>query len=369
MCITLDVQGGAPAIGHSVTERAPSECNTSIRLLMLEPARFYTIRAITSHRVHTPSEELHLTLHTKVALPKPYLSHPGGSALAYPRDVHLTAHASADDPADIPAVVLRYTSDGTNVSINSPELPASGLILTSNTTVRARAFHTLYFDSEETVQFYHVLLPPRSHPQLPVALLLGGPREVPEGAQLQLASTGGGELLFRLGPTADHSAHPKPCGAPPETLSPAIGEWSPYESTLTITRGNTDGELLLCAYVHEYGYMPSAVASAQLRVRPWTQPVRLVTLEPPQGLPTITVTFAEPDGAVVWYVLEALNESTLCKARAMAARVAPNLTLAADGAWLEAMQQQAGLSLSRPASRTNTLTTGAACSPTGGVVL
>ena len=361
VCITLDVQGGTPAIGHSVTERAPSECNTSIRLLMLEPARFYTIRAITSHRVHTPSEELHLTLHTKVALPKPHLSHPGGSALAYPRDVHLTAHASADDPADIPAVVLRYTLDGTNVSINSPELPTSGLILRSNTTVRARAFHTLYFDSEETVQFYHVLLPPRSHPQLPVALLLGGPREVPEGAQLQLASTGGGELHFRLGPTADHSAHPKPCGAPPETLSPAIGEWSPYESTLTITRGNTDGELLLCAYVHEYGYMPSAVASAQLRVRPWTQPVRLVTLEPPQGLPTITVTFAEPDGAVVWYVLEALNESTLCKARAMAARVAPNLTLAADGAWLEAMQQQAGLSLSRPASRINTLTTGAAC--------
>jgi hypothetical protein len=355
VCITLDVQGGASAIGHSLTERALTECNASIRLLMLEPARFYTIRATTTHRMHTSSEELHLTLHTKVALPKPRLSQPGGPALAYPREMYLTANASADDPADIPAVVLRYTLDGTNVSISSPELPTSGLIFTSNTTVRVRAFHTLYFDSEETVQFYHVLLPSRSYPQLPVALLLGGPREVPEGALLQLASTGGGELRFRFGPTADHSAHPEPCGAPPETLSP-IGEWSPYASTLTITRGDTDGELLLCAYVHEYGYMPSAVASAQLRVRPWTQPVRLVTLEPPRGPPTVTVTFAEPDGAVVWYVLEALNESTLCKARAMAARVAPNLTLAADGAWLEAMQQQAGLSLSTTTSRTNTLT-------------
>ena len=367
VCISLDVQGGAPAIGHSLTERAASECNTSMRLLMLEPARFYTIRAITTHRMHAPSEEFHLTLHTKVALPTPHLSQPGGPTLAYQRHVHLTAYASAADPADIPGIVLRYTSDGTTVSIGGPELPASGLFLTSNTTVRVRAFHTLYFDSEETMQFYHVLLPPRSHPQLPVALLLGEPREVPEGAQLQLASTGGGKVRFRLGPTADHLDHFEPCGAPPETLSP-IGEWSPYESTLTITRGNTDGNLLLCVYVHEYGYMPSAVASTQLRVRPWTQPVRLVTLEPPQGPPTVTVTFAEPDGAVVWYVLEALNESSLCQARAMAARVAPNLTLGADGAWLDAMQQQAGLFLSTSFSCTNTLTKRRVLA-TGGAVL
>ena len=174
-------------------------------------------------------------------------------------------------------------------------------------------------------------------------------------------------MRFRLGPATDHLDQFEPCGAPPETLSP-IGEWSPYESTLTITRGNTDGNLLLFAYVHEYGYMPSAVASAQLRVRPWTQPVRLVKLEPPQGPPTVTITFAEPDGAVVWYVLEALNESSLCQARAMAARVAPNLTLGADGAWLDAMQQQAGPSLSTSCSCANTLSKRRVLAP-GGAVL
>ena len=348
VCVTISVQAGAAAAGRTPTEQTPSECNASVRLLLVEPARFYTIRAITTHRMHAPSEELNLTLHTKVALSKPRLSRPGGTALAYSLEANLTANASAEDPADIPAVVLRYTSDGTNVSSSSLQLPASGLVLTRNTTVRVRAFHPLYFDSEETVQFYHVLLPPRSHPQLPIALQLGGPREVPEGAQLQLASTSGGELRFSLGPTADNSAHPEPCGALLGTLSP-IGAWSRYEGTLTITRsGGTDGELLLCAYVHEYGYMPSAVVSAQLHVRPWTQPVRLVTLEPPQGPPTITLTFAEPDGAVVWYVLEALNNSALCEARAMAARIAPNLTLAADGVWRDAMQQQASRSLDQP---------------------
>ena len=87
--------------------------------------------------------------------------------------------------------------------------------------------------------------------------------------------------------------------------------------------------------------------SALLQVRPWTQPVRIMALEPPDGLPTVTVMLSSPEGAVVWYALEAINGSALCEAKAMAARVAPNLTLAANGAWAEAMQEQAAITLTR----------------------
>ena len=343
VCLTVSVQRGAPGTGLTPTERAP-QCNASAELVLGEAARFYSVRAITTHRMHLPSSELNLSLHTKVALPPPSLSQPGGPALAYPLTVNLTANASTEDPADVALVIIRYTTDDTDVSGNSPQLPASGLVLTSNTTVRVRAFHPLYFDSAETAQSYHVLLPPRSHPQLPAALQLGGPREVPEGAQLQLASTGGGELRYRLRPVNNPSTPAQPCDTLPEVLAAPQGSWSRYEGTLTLTRSSE--ELQLCAYVHEYGYMPSAVASAQLRVRPWTQPVRIVTLEPPQGPPTVTVTLAGPDGAIVWYALEAIDDSPLCEARAMAARVAPNLTLAADDAWLHAMELQA-----RPSSK------------------
>ena len=346
VCLTVGVQGGAPGIGLTPTERA-SQCGASSQLVLGEAARFYSVRAITTHRMHLPSSELNLSLHTKVALPPPRFSQPGGPALAYPLTVNLTANASAEDPADVPLVIIRYSTDDTDVSGSSPQLRASGLLLASNTTVRVRAFHPLYFDSEEAVQSYHVLLPPRSHPQLPVALQLGGPREVPEGAQLQLASTGGGELRFALRQVNSPSVPAQPCSTPPEVLATPQGSWSRYEGTLTLTRGSD--ELQLCAYVHEYGYMPSAVASAQLRVRPWTQPVRIATLEPPRGPPTVTLTLAGPDGAIVWYALEAIDDSALCEARAMAARVAPNLTLAADDAWLQAMQLQARSRPNRPA--------------------
>ena len=347
VCLSVGVQRGTSL---TPTERAP-QCSASAHLVLDEAARFYFVRAITTHRMHLPSSELSLSLHTKVALPPPCFSQPGGPALAYPLTVNLTANASAEDPADVPLVVIRYTTDGTAVSGSSPQLLASGLLLTSNTTVRVRAFHPLYFDSDEAAQSYHVLLPSRSHPQLPVALQLGGPREVPEGSQLGLASTAGGELRFTLRQVNNPSVPAQPCSTPPEVLAAPEGEWSQgswsrYEGTLTLTRSSA--ELQLCAYVHEYGYMPSAVASAQLRVRPWTQPVRIATLEPPRGPPAVTVTLAGPDGAIVWYALEAIGDSALCEARAMAARVAPNLTLAADDAWLHAMRRQARPHPNRP---------------------
>ena len=162
---------------------------------------------------------------------------------------------------------------------------------------------------------------------------------MPEGARLQLASTGAGELRVMLSEVSSPSVAGQPCGTPPQVFAAPHGAWSRYEGTLTLTRSSAD--LQLCAYVHEHGYMPSAVSSALLRVRPWTQPVRIATLEPPPGLPAVTVTLAGPEGAIVWYALEAIDDSPLCEARAMAARVAPNLTLAADAAWLHAMQLQA----------------------------
>lgn len=338
VCLAVAVERGAPGAGLAPSERAP-QCSASSELVLDEAARFYTVRAITSHRMHLPSIELNLSLHTKMALPAPRFSLPGGPALAYPLAVNLTANASAEDPTDVPHVIMRYTTDNTEVGGSSPQLPASGLLLSSNTTVRLRAFHPLYFDSAEAVQSYHVLLPPRSQPQLPVALQPGGAREVPEGARLQLASTGGGELRFMLSEVSSPSVPGQPCGTPPQVFAAPHGAWSRYQGTRTLTRSSA--ELQLCAYVHEHGYMPSAVSSAQLRVRPWTQPVRIVTLEPPPGPPTVTVTLAGPEGAIVWYALEAVDDSPLCEARAMAARVAPNLTLAADDAWLHAMRLQA----------------------------
>ena len=338
VCIAVAVQRGGPGAGLAPSERAP-QCSASSELVLEEAARFYTVRAITTHRMHLPSIELNLSLHTKVALPAPRFSQPGGLALAYPLAVNLTANASAEDPTDVPHVIIRYTTDNTEVGGSSPQLPASGLLLSSNTTVRLRAFHPLYFDSDEAVQSYHVLLPPRSQAQLPVALQPGGVREVPEGARLQLASTGGGELRVMLSEVSSPSVPGQPCGTPPQVFAPPHGAWSRYQGTLTLTRSSA--ELQLCAYVHEHGYMPSAVSSALLRVRPWTQPVRIATLEPPPGPPTVTVTLAGPEGAIVWYALEAIDDSPLCEARAMAARVAPNLTLAADDAWLHAMRLQA----------------------------
>ena len=338
VCLGVGVQRGAPGAGRAPSERGP-QCSARRELVLDEAARFYTVRAIVAHRMHLPSIELNLSLHTKVALPAPRFSRPGGPALAYPLAVNLTANASAEDPADVPHVIIRYTTDNTEVGGSSPQLPASGLLLSSNTTVRLRAFHPLYFDSAEAVQSYHVLLPPRSHAQLPAALQPGGVREVPEGARLQLASTGAGELRVMLSEVSSPSVAGPPCGTPPQVFAAPHGAWSRYEGTLTLTRSSAD--LQLCAYVHEHGYMPSAVSSALLRVRPWTQPVRIATLEPPPGPPTVTVTLAGPEGAIVWYALEAIDDSPLCEARAMAARVAPNLTLAADAAWLHAMQLQA----------------------------
>ena len=343
VCLTLNVERGVANAGQAPDERE-SQCGTSLQLDLSQPARFYTVRAITSHRMHLPSDELHLTLHTKVALPLPNLSQPGGPLLAYPLAVRLTANVTAEDPADSVSVVFRYAMDGANVNSSSPQLPASGLVLSRNTTLRVRAFHPLYFASAEATQFYHVLLPSRSRPLLPLALQPAGPREVPMGAQVQLASIGPGEVRYRFAAPA----HPDPCGEPADEFEAALadGAWSRYGGTLTLSLQHGP-EVVLCVYVHEYGRIPSAVESALLQVRPWTQPVRIMALEPPDGLPTVTVMLSSPEGAVVWYALEAINGSALCEAKAMAARVAPNLTLAANGAWAEAMQEQAAITLTR----------------------
>ena len=158
---------------------------------------------------------------------------------------------------------------------------------------------------------------------------------MPEGAQLQLAATGLGQLWFSLRPLASDLAAPsEPCYAS------ASHEWLPYDKTLTLSQ--QDGRrLILCAYVHEYGYMLSETVSAVIHVRSWTQPVSIVQLDPPSDSAAVTVALAGPGGALIWYALEPIGSSVMCEAKAMAARIAPNLTLAADDLWLEAMEEQA----------------------------
>ena len=97
--------------------------------------------------------------------------------------------------------------------------------------------------------------------EVPSILQLAGPREVLEGAQLQLGTTSGGELRFSLRAVAGASASAQPCDAPPEVPAPLQGAWSRYESPLTLTltqprsSAEPEPELELCAYVHEYGYI------------------------------------------------------------------------------------------------------------------
>ena len=162
-----------------------------------------------------------------------------------------------------------------------------------------------------------------------MALRDGGPREVPVGTQLQVSATGPGQIWTNLGETQG--------GISPADHCRALRSWSRYESSLRLTQPTPNSTL--CVYVTEHGYLDSAVAHAQLQVRPWTQPVQI--LQQPAApsnaeLPELTVTIAGQDGAAIWYTLEAHNDSTLCEAKVHAFHLAPNLTLAADAAWRQA---------------------------------
>lgn len=82
--------------------------------------------------------------------------------------------------------------------------------------------------------------------------------------------------------------------------------------------------------------MPSGVEQAQIDVRDWTEPVQIYSPVATQSSPhrgSLTLTMGSEAGATIWYTLEPSDHSTLCDARAQAASIAPNLTLAADAEW------------------------------------
>ena len=365
-------EGDAPKEAHWTSQSSsliwsqplpePAQCAPTVQLNLRRPARFYVIRAVTTHRMHVCSGETFLVFHTKVALPRPSLSPLGGVAHAHPLAVHLSANATAEEPSDSDGVVIRFTTDGTNVSADSQILPPLpiGLVLRENTTLRARAYHELYYASEESVAFYHVLLPSRSYPQLPLALqhtmqsTVGGRQgalEVPEGTQLQIGRVGAGSVWFALlpaaSPTNSHAIAATQC----EQLQ--LTEWQPYTRALTLSptsRAVSGGSgLILCACLREWGYMDSGIVSSALTLRPWSGPVSIYhdAYEPKvdDGAATVasalTVTMRADDGAVVWYILEPYNgSSSVCAARAVAFRTAANLTLAADNDWLQVLTTQ-----------------------------
>ena len=371
VCVTVVSSPGAAPDGHAPKEAhwssasaqlilpppqpAPARCGSTVQLTLSRPARFYVIRAVTAHRMHMPSEETLVIFHTEVPLPRPSLSPLAGAARAYPLAVRLHANATAEEPSDSDGVVVRYTIDGSNVSADSPILPPVpiGATLRGNTTVRARAYHDLYYASEESIAFYHVLLPSRSYPQLPLALqhTTQGAREVPEGTQLQIGRVGTGHLWYALFPAASPTNTRDMAVAQCEELQ--LTEWQLYTRTLTLTTASgalgVSSSLVLCACLREWGYVDSPIMSAALILRPWARTVSILhdAQQPVAGNEAatvesaLTVTMRADDGAVVWYILEPHNGSSpLCDARAVAFHAAPNLTLAADDAWLGVLTTQ-----------------------------
>ena len=328
---TMDARPLASPIGLAPSETIPAPGVTS--LLASLRAHFYTVRAITTHRMHLPSEELTLLLHTKVPLPEPTLHPLAGEARPFPLAVSVMANASAEHAVDEGEVTLRFSADGTNVTEANAPFPPNGVTLHRNTTLRLRSFHPTYFPSPQQERFFFVLEPSRSQPLLPLALQLQGPREVPVGTRVQLTASGAGQIWYSLEEGSDGLSAAQHCDA--------VHAWSRYERVLQLAQPSA-GQIL-CVYVFEHGYMNSQTVHAQLRVRPWTQPVRImqqsIAPTPDAPRPELTVTIAGQDGATIWYSLEPSNESRLCDAKVRAVKLAPNLTLAADSEWREALTE------------------------------
>ena len=329
---TVDARPTASPVGLAPSEAMPESGVTSLILGLR--AQFYTVRAITTHRMHLPSEELTLILHTKVSLPEPTVHPPlAGLARPFPLVVSVMANTSAEHAVDEGEVRLRFSADGTNVTEASAPFPSKGVTLHRNTTLRLRSFHPLYFPSPQQETFFFVLEPSRSRPVLPLALQLQGPREVPTGTQVQLAASGAGQIWYSLEEGSDGLSASQHCDA--------AHEWSRYGRILQLTQPSA-GQIL-CAYVSEHGYLNSQAVHAELRVRPWTQPVQImqqpIARTPGTSGPELTVTIAGQDGATIWYSLEPSNESRLCDAKVRAVKLAPNLTLAANAEWREALTE------------------------------
>ena len=224
---------------------------------------------------------------------------------------------------DAANVELRYTTDGASVTTSSALFPTLGLTLSANTTLKVRAFHTLYYASEEVSSFYYVEIAARSAPVLPLALQSSAVREVPIGSLLQIGRSGEGQLFYVL----TSSSLPD--------CSSATG-WQQYTTAMPLA---TPATFTLCAYVKQIGYVRSAYSRAMFVVRPWAQTVSIqssanVTSAISPHVGALTLTMSSEAGATIWFTLEPPRvNGTLCNAVAQAARIAPNLTLAANDNW------------------------------------
>ena len=163
---TFTSQPSTQPSGVEVTETSPV-LGTQL-LNFSEPAHLYTLRAISSHRMHLPSDEYTPFFHTKQKLGTPVIDTPGGIGHVYALQVTVSVTIPVPaQPVDSGAIELRYTMDGSSVSMASSLFPMLGLTIHANATLRVRAFHPLYYDSEEDNAFFFVELASRSAPVLP----------------------------------------------------------------------------------------------------------------------------------------------------------------------------------------------------------
>ena len=324
---TLTSQPSRAPSGVAPTEQSPA-FDTPLRLST--PAHFYKLRAIQTHPKHLPSEEYAAIFHTRVKLLVAAVHPSGGLSTIYPLSVTINATIpSLEHLQDTSGVVLRYTTDTSNVTASSSVFPTMGLKLTSNTSLRTRAFHPLYFESDETNSFFYVSPPPRSFPKFPVALQTDEVRTVPVGTQIQIGQTGDSDaaLYYAMLPS-------------PQPDCTSIGSWMVYSSSIILT---LPSDVTICAITRENGYQPSAAAQAYIRVQKRAKPVKIVqsnlsAIPPPVHTGGLEWTMSSEGGATIWYAYElpAANWS-ICQAHIQAASIASNLTLAADGQWQDAI--------------------------------
>ena len=280
------------------------------------------------------ADEYAPVFHTKMGLGTPSLTPASGASTIYALAVTVSASVpTPEQPGDAAGVELRFTIDGSSVSSASELFPTLGLTLTANTTLRVKAFHALYFSSAEASTFYHVELAARSSPVLPLALQPPSiMREVPEGTQLQIGRTGHGDLWWTLLPSLL-----------PDCSSVSESQWQLYDYALLLS---VPSSYTLCAYVKESGYQQSAISHAQLAVRPWTQPVSIVSnsnLSLSTQVAALTLSMASQSGAAIWFTLEpSRTNQSLCDAQVQAAAIAPNLTLAANDDWQRVVDKENG---------------------------
>ena len=320
---TIASQPSSIPTGTTPTTQSPVFTNgTSIPLNLSEPAYLYQLRAISTHRIHLPSDEYAPVFHTKVALGTPSLS-PAGSDSAGESNIYelaVTVNATVPAPVqsvDAENVQLRYTMTAQRHNKQCSSLPSAS----PSPPIQPQSAlpHPLYASEEVLLHFVEISTPAQS---------FRSPRSRVQCARHQLAA------FFRLDARVRVSSF---------TCSPP----RPYQTARQRPDGNihdampltTRATFTLCAYVKQIGYIRSAYSRAMFVVRPWAQTVSIqssanVTSAISPHVGALTLTMSSEAGATIWFTLEPPRvNGTLCNAVAQAARIAPNLTLAANDNW------------------------------------